>query len=219
MALILLPGLDGHGELFGPFIAAAEPGIATLPVSYPVDLASYNELESWVQDKLVDGCVILAESFSGPLGVRLAKDPRVRALILCNSFVAPPRWSALRHFATAPLFLLPPPAWIIRRLLVGQAAPLALVKKVQHVIGKVPAGVLARRLREVLSCDERDSLVKLAKPLLYLRGTGDALLTARSCQQIRSLRPDAQIAELPGPHLLLQVEPASCWKAILPLLG
>ena len=216
--LVLLPGLDGTGELFEPLIAAAGLAVATVPVAYPSDLASYEELEPWAQDKLADDCVILAESFSGPLGARLAKDPRVRALILCNSFVTPPRWSQLRHLARAPMFALPPPAWLVRWLLVGNAAPAALVTKVQQVIRQVPASVLARRLREVLSCDERGALAELAKPILYLRGTSDALVPDRSCQEIRSLCPDAQVADLAGPHLLLQVEPAGCWEAILPLL-
>jgi len=216
--LILLPGLDGTGELFRPFIAAAPYGVATIPVAYPTHLGSYEEIEPEARDKLADNSVILAESFSGPLGVRLARDPRVRALILCNSFVSPPRWSRLRHLAIGPLFARRPPASLLRWLLVGNAAPPGLVEKVQEAIQRVPASVVARRLGQALSCDERSALSTLAKPVFYLRGLNDALVPSRSWREISSLRPEARIAEILGPHLLLQVEPEACWEAILAML-
>ena len=61
---VLLPGLDGTGDLFDVFVAHA-----------PHDVE----------------CI--AESFSGPIGVRLAArfPERVTRLVLCNSFVTPPR--------------------------------------------------------------------------------------------------------------------------------
>ena len=61
--LILLPGLDGTGELFAPFVAVSPPGVSTIPVAYPIELYSYDELEPLVQEKLTDNCVILGESF------------------------------------------------------------------------------------------------------------------------------------------------------------
>lgn len=217
--LILLPGLDGTGKLFEPFQAAAPRGVAAMPVAYPTRLANYNELEPVIRNQLTDRCVILAESFSGPLGVRLARDSRVASLILCNSFVSPPCASWLRHLAIGPLFCVPPPGWFLRRCLLGNTAAPELVQKVRDAIGQVPGAVLARRLRQVLSCGEQGILSSLRKPVLYLRGSNDALVSSRSWSAIHSLCPDAQMAEIAGPHLLLQVEPRACWKAIVPFLS
>ena len=37
MRLVLLPGMDGTGRLFGPLLAALPPGIDGEPVAYPRD--------------------------------------------------------------------------------------------------------------------------------------------------------------------------------------
>src|SRR5688572_12014000 len=81
---VLLPGLDGTGELFAPFVAAAPQGIRTIVVDYPTSKTSIDVLERRVREKLTDRCILIAESFSGPIGVRVAADDRVQALILCN---------------------------------------------------------------------------------------------------------------------------------------
>ncbi|HUE74834.1 MAG TPA: alpha/beta hydrolase [Pirellulaceae bacterium] len=217
--LILLPGLDGTGKLFEPFLAAAPRGLAPIPVAYPTQFASYDELEPIVRAKLTDHCVLLAESFSGPLGVRLAADARVRALILCNSFVSPPHPAWLRHLAIGPLFCVPPPGWLLRRFLLGKVATPELCQSVRDAVRQVPRAVLARRLRQVLSCGEQKVLSSHRKPVLYLRGSNDAVVSLLSWRAIKSVNPDAQLAEVAGPHLLLQTEPQACWKAILPFLG
>jgi pimeloyl-[acyl-carrier protein] methyl ester esterase len=50
--LVLLPGLDGTGELFASFIDALD-GFATQVIAYPPDRAmTYAEHESFVRDKL-----------------------------------------------------------------------------------------------------------------------------------------------------------------------
>ncbi len=84
--LILLPGLDGTGELFAPFIEALG-GFETQVVSYPPDRAmSYAEHEAFARAKLPsdEDYVLLAESFSGPVGISIAAPApkRLKALIL-----------------------------------------------------------------------------------------------------------------------------------------
>ncbi len=46
--LVLLPGMDGTGELFDPFIAALHGIISTSVVRYPAHLARYEALTAWV---------------------------------------------------------------------------------------------------------------------------------------------------------------------------
>lgn len=47
LTLVLLPGLDGTGELFAPFIGAAEHGADIRVVRYPADEAlGYAQLEA-----------------------------------------------------------------------------------------------------------------------------------------------------------------------------
>jgi pimeloyl-ACP methyl ester carboxylesterase len=73
--LVLLPGLDGTGKLFAEFLKVIESRIDTLVVAYPSDTPmSYDELERLVLASLPADrpFVLLGESFSGPLAIRIA---------------------------------------------------------------------------------------------------------------------------------------------------
>ncbi len=53
MELILLPGMDGTGILFQPFLNSVSNGISTKVIHYPCDQEiSYNELTNYVQKQL-----------------------------------------------------------------------------------------------------------------------------------------------------------------------
>jgi pimeloyl-ACP methyl ester carboxylesterase len=215
LTALLLPGLDGIGQLFAPFVAAAPPGVHPIVVSYPTNEASIDVLERQVRDTLTTDCIVIAESFSGPIGVRVASDTRVRALILCNSFVRSPLPRALRFFAITPIFAIPMPRLAVRRRLLGPTANLELVEIVQASLRRVPSHVLAQRMRHVFDTDERKAVRDLSKPVLYLRGVDDNVFSESSWEELHAIRPGAEIARLRGPHLLLQVSPAECWQAIL----
>jgi pimeloyl-[acyl-carrier protein] methyl ester esterase len=94
--VILLPGMDGTGELFAPFLAAAKGDFKTVVVKYPTTKPlAYAELTSLVESQLPTGepFVLLAESFSGPIAVSVArrKPNGLTGLVLCAAFVRNPR--------------------------------------------------------------------------------------------------------------------------------
>lgn len=94
--LVLLPGVDGTGELFGPLIAALNGQVRTLVVRYPTDEAlSYLELQRQVHDLLPEGepFFLLGESFSGPVAISIAAEKPVglQGGILGASFLRNPR--------------------------------------------------------------------------------------------------------------------------------
>lgn len=124
--LVLLPGLDGTGRLFAPLIKAlAVHGIAARVIGYPAhESLGYAELERRVRAQLPDArsFVLLAESFSGPIALRIGAAPpdTMKGLILSTTFAARPtsllgplaggvRWARLRP----PMFLL---EWFLRQL-------------------------------------------------------------------------------------------------------
>src|SRR5512147_2728475 len=72
--LLLLPGLDGTGELFAAFVAALREHEVRI-ITYPHDRAlGYPALEEFVREKLPrdQDYFLLAESFSGPVGISIA---------------------------------------------------------------------------------------------------------------------------------------------------
>src|SRR5216683_2588026 len=93
--LLLLPGLHGTGGLFQPFLKLSPSNFDPYVLTYPVDRRlSYDELETVIVARLRETSsriILLAESYSGPLALRLASDYRdqVIGVILVASFVTP----------------------------------------------------------------------------------------------------------------------------------
>ncbi len=72
--LVLLPGLDGTGRLFTPLRRLLEPNFRTVVISYPADCPhDYDGLSTKVVRELPKTPhVIVAESFSGPVALKVA---------------------------------------------------------------------------------------------------------------------------------------------------
>jgi pimeloyl-[acyl-carrier protein] methyl ester esterase len=184
----------------------------------PKEPLTYEQLADGISKELPDGpVVVVAESFSGPIAVALAERHAVTALVLCNSFAVAPRWHVLRWFVLPILFRLPPPAFLIRRFMVGLQADDELVRDVAASVASVPARVLASRLQSVLTVDKTDAFASSKVPTLYLRATEDRLVPESACRRIAAMRP-ITIVRLPGPHLLLQANPKGAWDAIVRFL-
>jgi pimeloyl-[acyl-carrier protein] methyl ester esterase len=72
MTLVLLPGMDGTGQLFAPFVVALGHEFNVKVVRYPTtEPMGYAELEALARAALPEEgpFVILGESFSGPVAV------------------------------------------------------------------------------------------------------------------------------------------------------
>lgn len=210
MIAVLLPGLDGTGDLFAPFIAAAPDGFAPRIIALP-ERASYDELFDAVQRQLPrEPFLLIAESFSGPLALRIARDDRVLGVVLCNTFVAPPVTTLLRFFPWSLLFAMTPPRWVIRTFFVGWDAPSSLVDAVRGAIAKTPRALLAARLRSIFTLSKVEPV---DVPLLVLAGTRDRLLRMER-HAFDALAASIAYQRIAAPHLLLQAAPAEAWTAI-----
>jgi len=225
-AVVLLPGLDGTGRLFAPFVAEAAGALELVSLSYPTDrFLSYPALEEYVSERLPRGrpYALLGESFSGPLALRLgARRPAgLTAVILAASFHRRPAaraLAALRPLAPA-FFRLPLPAHAVRLLLAGPDAPDALVAEVQAGTAAVKAAVMAARAAEALQADASEEVRRCPVPLLFLCGRDDRLLRGALPIEIRALSPRAVIRTLPAPHLLLQRAPREALREIQAFLA
>jgi pimeloyl-[acyl-carrier protein] methyl ester esterase len=218
-SIILLPGLDGTGDLFDPLLAVIPRSIRSRIISYPIDQAlSYDGLLSFIEDQLHDEqeMVLLGESFSGPLALRFAEKypSRIKAIVLCASFISSPAPQWLRHFVHPLLFRLPLLTFVVRRFLLGLNASDFWVRKVKRTIRRIRPEVFAHRLKEVLSLECSDFLKTCPGPILYLAASHDALVSLTCAKQIQAIRPDVSVRILNGPHLLLQIQPVASWREI-----
>jgi pimeloyl-ACP methyl ester carboxylesterase len=215
---ILLPGLDGTGDMFERFVAAAPSTLSLrvqpLPAGHP---QSYQDLVDALLPALpAEPFALVAESFSGPLAVLIAERcSRVCAVTLCASFIRPP---LPRMLARAPAFLFQrlPPRIVLELVLTGGDRRLA--GSILQTIATVDKAVIRGRIAAALTVDVTQELQRLKQPLLYLRAECDRLVPARCAADVRTLKPSAQISSVNGPHLILQTRPRESWSLIEPFL-
>jgi pimeloyl-ACP methyl ester carboxylesterase len=182
---------------------------------------SYTELLSEIRSTAPqsDPFVLLAESFSTPLAVRLAADPpaNLKALIVCAGFVTSPlskRGGAFLSSVAAVMFRLRPPKWVIRTLLVGKDAPKELVQSVRDIIRSVSPRVLSARLREVLNCDETARVPNIQCPILCIQADRDYLAGQSCFATFRQLNASVTFVRLNGPHFIVQRHPRAVAQEI-----
>ena len=223
--LLLLPGMDGTARLFQRFDAAlrAQSTITTQAIAYPAAPLAYAALEAFVRERLPQDrpFVVLAESFSGPLGAALRANPPpgMRALILCCSFVRNPRplLAPLRHLlGMVPFGTLP--GFALRQALLAPYATPALQAELAAALAQVPPSVLRQRLRAVLETDASRSFARGSLPVLYLRARHDRLVPPANALQILHLEPGTQLVDIDAPHMLLQAAPAAAAHAVAAFL-
>ena len=219
--LVLLPGLDGTGDLFRPFLSAVGSAVPSTVVRYSSpEVSSYAECRAVAEAQLPDSepYILVGESFSGPIAVSIAatNPPGLRGLVLVGSFVETPR--LLLRWLSAFIDVLPThngPSWQTDFLLLSRWATPELRQGIADAMAKVSQAAVRARLREIAHVDVSAELSKIQTTILYLRATHDRLVPRSSADRVVSLAPRATMLEIDAPHMLLQCAPADCAAAIL----
>ena len=218
--LVLLPGMDGSGDLFSRFVRALGPGIDACVLRYPTQAPmGYAELAAWVHERLPANrpYALLAESFSGPIGIELAAQSptMLKGLVLCCTFASNPR-PAMRLLSpmlgAMPLAALP--VGPLGRVLMGRLFEQALQADLSAAISPLSTPVMRARLQAVLTVDMTVRLRDLRLPVLDLRAGDDAVVPRSAARLLQRFKPDAECVELAGPHFLLQTRPAEAAEVV-----
>jgi pimeloyl-ACP methyl ester carboxylesterase len=225
--LVLLPGLDGTGKLFAPFLNVLNSSVRAVVVAYPTDqplgYEALDTLVSGVLDALPgeQPFVLLGESFSGPLAIRIAaRAPKgLVGLILCATFAKNPfpwlGWA--RPLAVyAPVKSLP--RWVRAPLMWGSLAPDRAPTQMERAMSGVSAAVVRQRIAALLEVDATQALRRIQIPVLVLRARGDRVLPRAATRWLVKNLAHAQLIEIDAPHLLLQTRPTECAGAVLRFL-
>jgi len=203
--VVVLPGLDGTGALLTSFCDALPADLHGEIMSYPVDLWAYDDFADWLLCRLPkDDFLIVAESFSGPLALRLASDPPpgLRGVVCLATFAVCPRWIPkpllwlgwFWPFGTASL------AWLSFPVTMGRWGTRAQMRVFVDVMRGVPMRTMLRRLAAVRDVDVRDLV--LAAPTRYIGARHDWLVPAKAALDFED------VTVMDGPHFLLQTQPA-----------
>ena len=219
--LVVLPGTDGTGALLHEFVAALD-GLESIVVSYPSDRAlEYEQLAEFVRPQLPtsEPYVLLGESFGGPLAILLAAQSSCAGVILCASFARYASW--LRLFAPLaallPIRLIPLP--VISWFLLGRWSSPNLLVRLSRVLGSASPSVLRTRVRAALQVNVMSQLKALSVPVLYLQASHDRIVPASIGRGIAASLPQAVLAQVAGPHFLLQAAPQVCAAEVRRFVG
>lgn len=218
--LVLLPGLDGTEIFFRPLLAALPSWVKPIVVTYPTDGGNdYVDLLGVVSAAVADvrEYWVLGWSFSGPLALMLAAEEpqKTRGIILCASFVRPPR-PGLTWFRFA---AVGPVIWVLR---VARRSPAFVFRFWSREFrrgkaetwARVSAWTLAARIRTILRTDARDLLRGCEKPVLYLAGSKDTVVPRRNAEEIAQGLPSTRIVTIDGPHFVLYTNPQAASDVI-----
>lgn len=220
MKLVLLPGLDGTGEHFTPFLAELPESWDALMIRYPNEVAQdYASLTEYVAQQLTqeEPIYLLAESFSGPIAYRLATEYAfpIKAVIFVATFLTSPqpRLLWLRHFAPSHLpFKLRAPNWLMRRYLLDEQTSDTFLAHFWRVVDQVEMAVILQRFAAIARLPRPEK--KLTYPCLYLQASHDILVPKRSVEDFKQVCPHLEVIQIPGRHFLLQAKPEPCVEAI-----
>ena len=223
MKLLLLPGMDGTGELFSDLCEAFSDENIPIVIKYPSNKnLSFYELAELVQEcfPIEERFAIIAESFSVPVAVICAsKSPiNLKALVLCAGFITSPVRGLNRYIGwiLAPiLFRLSLPKIVLKIWLVGENANSTLSSKVKTIVSSMQKNIFIGRLKSIFRCDVREEIGNIKIPILYIRAKNDRLVSKSCYDEIKTANSNVELLELDGPHLIFQNEPKKSAKIIM----
>jgi pimeloyl-ACP methyl ester carboxylesterase len=226
ITLVLLPGLDGTGNLFAPLIPELPRTLKVITAAYPPDrFLPYPELVSWLGELVPKDSpfAILGESYGSTLAVKFAAThpPNLTGVILCAGFISNPvrKWGPLPKLLARPLFFrIRPPDFLREYFVLGFGAPESLKLTLRRSVRSINREVFAKRARATIHCDAREEIRQVNVPLLYLQATEDKLVGKKCLDEIKRLHPETISISICAPHLLLQREPRAAARAITQFL-
>lgn len=226
LTLVLVPGLDGTGNLFAPLIPELPRTLKVIIAAYPPDrFLPYTEHISWLCDQAPkDGpFAILGESYGSTLAVKFAAThpPNLTGVILSAGFIFNPvrKWGPLPRLLARPFFIrFRLPEFLREYFVIGYGAPEKLKLLFRRTVRSVNPEVFAKRARAAIECDASEEIRHIDVPLLYLQGSNDKLVGPECLDEIKRHHPETISISFHTSHLLLQREPRAAAQAIAQFL-
>lgn len=221
MRWVLLPGFDGTGILFEPFLRSLPAGVVAQVVIYPTDrVCSADEFAQIALAVLPksEPYVLIAESCSGPIALKISimhPLPPV-AIVLCASFATCPvsrGLIAMLDFCGGLLCRFRLPRWAVKRYLLAGASD-EVLSLFYTAINSMPPRVLASRFGVLRAFDASFAPRSINQPMLYLQATRDRIVAAQNGHLIQQRYPHVRMERIDSPHLILQSQPQAAARAV-----
>ena len=213
MKLVLLPGMDGTGELFKEFVTCCDAESVVIPFPHDGN-QSYEELSKYVLSKLPEEShIVLAESFSGGLIPHLleSENKHIKGVIFVASFLSCPRPFMVRLARLLPIKILAkfPGANILHKtLFLGWSVSQSTIGNFKAVINRLPASTLINRLNSIQYLSNQ-GMPSYSLPCFYLRPSNDLLVPEGKVSEIGKVFENFTLRSISGPHFILQSSPVA----------
>ncbi len=218
MKIVLLPGMDGTGKLFAPLIPFLDKD-STMIITYPTEgKQDYGTLVEYVKAKLPnEDFMLVAESFSGPIGAILAKHNiiNLKAIIFVATFISTPRRSLLMIMRRLPINLfskMPFASIIYRFFMFGSNTSESVVEQFKKVLAQLPSKTLKQRMLAIESLGTISGSLEI--PAVYIRPEEDRLVPYSKCIEFNALFNNIAVKTIKGPHFIIQANPRECAEVI-----
>ncbi len=211
MKLVLLPGLDGTGDMFAPLLSTLEGfdvEVVPLPQTGNQD---YETLTRYVMDRLPEEkFVLVAESFSAPIGAMLAARsiPQIKGIVFVATFLSAPNKLLLSLSKIMPLKVLarlPFAKSAFRVLFLGKEADDNLAVLFQNTVRDLSSAVMKARLTSIQTLALE--LPEIELPAVYILPSSDRLVPKSQSLKFKIYFKRLLVKEVEGPHFLLQTKP------------
>ena len=219
--IALLPGLDGTGELFFPIIPFLEKHFEIHVVKYTSQITFSDYVES-AEKQLPKGVPVslIAESFSGPIAMRILAKYRSRFLasVLSATFCISPLPMLTRVSKHVPEILFssnPASNAFLDLFLTGSNASSDIRSKSRELLEKVGGRKFKERIGLVNEVNMIEELKEIDVPLLYIQATKDRIVLSDSGTEIMKHVKNMEIIKVDGPHMILQVRAKKCADLII----
>lgn len=216
MKIILLPGVDGTGILFKPFvdIFKADVSVEVIPLTKDSDQSILNQvsvIEETVGDEKV---VLIVESYSGLLAYELARRNKIHIeqIFFFGCFLQPPSFiGKVGRFLPVRLLNIIPDK-LLSHILFNRWASPELIALFRKAIESVDFPNLKKRLNTIGIYQKPTQPIDV--PCVYVQGTMDNLVSAYNVKAFEELCINLQIEVVEATHMLLQTQPETMSQLI-----
>lgn len=237
MMILLLPGADGTGVLFKPFIEVLEAAIDTerfskslKPISIAIINLNHDEFGNPLEQKLSEqatrieneyegqSVVVIAESYSGLLAYELLSRQQldiVHVIFVASFLKSPSKLTAIAaklspDWLKGVMQVAPSPVW--GGVLFGRWQTMELRTLFMQALAQTPKELLQQRLAIIASAQAPNKTIDV--PCLYLQAKQDNLVSANNIDIFRQVFTDFSNIAVEGTHFLLQTNPEKVWSVI-----
>ncbi|MHC9509728.1 alpha/beta fold hydrolase [Kangiella sp. M94] len=216
MKIILLPGVDGTGILFEPFVEIfiADVPVEVIPLTKDSDQSILNQV-SIIEDAVGDEEVVLiVESYSGLLAYELARRNKVsiKQIFFFGCFLQPPSLiGKIGRFLPVRLLNIIPDK-LLSHILFNRWSSPELIALFRKAVESVNFPNLKQRLKTIATHPKPTQPIDI--PCVYIQGTMDNLVSAYNVKAFEELCRNLQVEVVEATHMLLQTQPETMSQLI-----